>query len=63
MRLNFAGEIAATAFVRRLRGTTVVDKVESLFKNVLIPAYGHATDAVKMIVSSHLWHRFGRWGS
>ena len=59
MHLHFAGEIAANAFVRHLCGATVTDKVEALFRDVLMPAYGHATVAVKIIAASYLWHRFG----
>jgi len=59
MLLQFTTEIAATALVRHLVGTSPEDKIERLFQNTLMPAYGHATVAVQMIAASHLWHRFG----
>ena len=58
-RLNFAGELAATAFVRHLRGTTVEEQVETFMKEVLVQGYRHATNSVQVLAALHLWPRFG----
>jgi hypothetical protein len=58
-RLNFAGDIAATAFVRHLPGATVQEKVENFMQGVLAEGYSHATNSADVLAALHLWPRFG----
>jgi hypothetical protein len=58
-RLNFAGELAASAFVRHLPGATVEEQVETFFQDVLVQGYRHATSSVHVLATLHLWPRFG----
>ncbi|MEK7408567.1 MAG: hypothetical protein AAB225_26140 [Acidobacteriota bacterium] len=57
-RLHFTSEIAATALIRHLSGSTTEEKVESLVKTV-VDAVRHATQAVHLVTACYLWDRFG----
>ena len=59
-RLRFVGEIAATAFMRHLLGSTSDKKVGAFFTGSLMPGFRHATECVQVIAANYLWHRFGR---
>jgi hypothetical protein len=59
-RLHFAGEIAASAFLRHLPGVSVEQQVGGFIKNVLVEGYRHAANCVQIILVLHLWPRFGR---
>lgn len=58
-RLHFAGDIAASAFLRHLPGATVHEQVERFLKGVLVEGYRHATNSVQVLLALILWPRFG----
>lgn len=57
--LHFAGEIAASAFLRHLPGTSVDEQVGGFMTDVLVQGYRHATECVHVLVVLYLWPRFG----
>jgi hypothetical protein len=57
--LHFAGAVAAAAFVRHVPGNTAEEKVNFVFRDLLLPGYKHAARCVQILVRFHLRPRFG----
>jgi hypothetical protein len=57
-RLHFAGEIAASAFLRHLPGGSVQEKLDGFIRDVLVEGYKHAAQAVQVLLVLYLWPRF-----
>ena len=58
-RLNFAGELAGSAFVRHLPGASIEEQVETFMQKILVEGYRHASQAVHVLAALYLWPRFG----
>jgi hypothetical protein len=58
-RFNFAGELAASAFVRHLHGATIEEQVETFMQKILVEGYHHASQSVHVLAAVYLWPRFG----
>lgn len=58
IHLQFAGEIAATAILRHLKGQSTEDGFGPLLKIALL-GYRHATTCVHCLAVTYLWQRFG----
>jgi hypothetical protein len=58
IHLHFAGEIAATAILRHLRGQSTEEGFGALLKIALL-GYRHATTCVHCLAVTYLWKRFG----
>lgn len=58
--LHFAGEIAATSFLRHLPGVTDEEKVKRFFEEVLLEGYKAATKSVHFLLAVIISPRFGR---
>jgi len=59
VHLHFAGELAATASLRHLRGSTNEQKFSRLLREV-VAGFRHATRCTHCVVLGYLWERFGR---
>ena len=58
-RFHFAGNIAASAFLKHLPGETVQEQVETFMKDTLVEGYHHAMKSVQVLAALYLWPRFG----
>ena len=58
MKLHFAGELVATAFVNGVNGKTKSDKI-SLAVSGIVEAYRHAARVTQIIVAEYLFDQFG----
>jgi hypothetical protein len=59
-QLHFAGEIAASAFLRHLPGASVEQQVVFFMRDVLVEGYRHAKECAQVLLVLNLWPRFGR---
>lgn len=59
LRLQFAGEIAASALLPHLPGNDIKE-YGALLRDCIKPAYGHATRCVQALASRYLWELFGK---
>jgi hypothetical protein len=57
-RLQFAGEIAASAILPHLDNDDI-QAYETLLRECIMPAYRHAARCVQLLVIEYLWPRFG----
>lgn len=59
LRLNFAGEIAASALLPHLTNNDVRE-YETLLRECIKPAFKYATRSVQILVLKYVWERFGK---
>ncbi len=59
LRLQFAGEIAASALLPHLQNDDIKE-YQTLLRECIKPGYKHAARCVQILVAEYLWHRFGR---
>ncbi len=57
-KLHFANEIAATAALRNIPGSSSQTKARKMMRRAII-GYRHAVRAVDCIIANYLWQRFG----
>lgn len=57
-RLHFAGELAAVAMSRHLKGKTSEQKFSLLLRKVVV-GYRHAIWSVDLVIVFYLWEKFG----
>jgi hypothetical protein len=58
-RLQFAGEIAASALLPHLQNDDI-KQYDALLGDCIMPGYTHAARCVQILVAERLWHKFGR---
>jgi len=56
-KLHFAGEIAATAFLRHLQGSTNSKKIIRLLR-ILTAGYKHSVWTTNVLIENYLWEKF-----
>jgi len=59
LRLQFAGEIAASALLPHLTNDDIKEYA-TLLRDCIKPAYRHATRCVQILVLKYLWGSFGK---
>jgi len=59
LRLQFAGELAASALLRHLQNDDIKE-YKALLRDCIKPAYKHAARCAQMLVAEYLWQSFGR---
>lgn len=59
VHMHFAGELVATASLRRLQGSTNEHKFSRLLRTV-VTGFHHATGCTHVVALGYLWERFGR---
>ncbi len=58
-KLHCTNDIAATAFFRHLPGDSPEEQFKGFMEKLLEPGFRHVGRCIYILVSQHLWPRFG----